>query len=106
MAARGSEAKERITNQILQAFPGSFKHEKEIRIPVNEGGEIVQIKVVLTAAKVNVEVGSDTALPGTSMPVAQKPKASLEKTGAKTLIEPTAEEKANVSQFLKSVGLA
>ena len=105
MAAKGSIAKEQITNQILQAFPGAFKHEKEIRIPVSENGEVVQIKVALTCAKVNVEVGSDTAMPGTITPVAQKSKVSLEKNEPKTLVEPTAEEKANVSQFLKMMGL-
>lgn len=105
MAARGAIAKEQITNQILKAFPGAFKYEKEIRIPVQENGEIIQIKCVLTAAKVNVEAGGDTAVPGTSTPVTQKPKASLEKTEPKTLVEPTAEEKANVSQFLKMLGM-
>lgn len=101
MAARGSIAKETITNQILAAFPGAFKYEKEIRIPIMENGEIIQIKCVLTAAKVNVEIGGDAALPGTSTPVTQKPNSALEKMNQKTLVEPTAEEKANVSQFLK-----
>lgn len=102
--ARGSLAKEQITNQILSNFSGAFKHEKEIRIPVMENGELIQIKCVLTAAKVNVEAGSDTAVPGTSTPVAQKPTATLEKNEPKTLVEPTAEEKANVSKFLNMLG--
>lgn len=102
--ARGSIAKEQITNQILSNFSGAFKHEKEIRIPVMENGELIQIKCVLTAAKVNVEAGSDTAVPGTSTPVAQKPTATLEKNEPKTLVEPTAEEKANVSKFLNMLG--
>lgn len=104
MAARGSIAKEQITNQILSNFNGAFKHEKEIRIPIMENGELIQIKCVLTAAKVNVEAGSDTAVPGTSTPVAQKPTATLEKNEPKTLVEPTAEEKANVSKFLNMLG--
>ena len=104
MAARGSIAKEQITNQILSNFNGAFKHEKEIRIPIMENGELIQIKCVLTAAKVNVEAGSDTAVPGTSTPVAQKPTATLEKNESKTLVEPTAEEKANVSKFLNMLG--
>lgn len=104
MAARGSFAKEQVANKVLQAFPGAFKHEKEIRIPVMENGELIQIKCVLTAAKVNVEAGSDTAVPGTITPVAQKPTATLEKNESKTLVEPTAEEKANVSKFLNMLG--
>ena len=105
MAARGSIAKEEITNQILTHFSGAFKHEKEIRIPIMENGELIQIKCVLTAAKINVDVGSDTALPGTITPVAQKPNSALEKTEPnKALVEPTAEEKANVSKFLNMLG--
>ena len=104
MAARGSFAKEQVANKVLQAFPGAFKHEKEIRIPVMENGELIQIKCVLTAAKVNVEAGSDTAVPGTVTPAAQKPTATLEKNEPKTLVEPTAEEKANVSKFLNMLG--
>ena len=104
MAARGSIAKEQITNQILSNFSGAFKHEKEIRIPIMENGELIQIKCVLTAAKVNVEAGSDSAVPGTITPVAQNPKPVLEKTNP-TLVEPTAEEKQNVSAFLRMMGM-
>ena len=105
MAARGAEAKEKITKKLLETFEGAFKYDKEIRIPILENGEIIQIKCVLTAAKVNVEMGGDTAMPGgTSTPVAQKPKSDLGKVEEKTLIEPTAEEKATVSQFLKTMG--
>lgn len=64
--ARGSASKETITSAILAAFPGSFLYNgnKEIRIPVIEDGEVVQIKVTLTAAKVNVGINTDTILPG------------------------------------------
>ena len=63
MAARGTESKEFITQKILETFEGSFKYDKEIRIPVLENGETVQIKVTLTAAKVNVENGGGVAVP-------------------------------------------
>lgn len=56
--ARGSIAKEEITKKILETFEGSFLNEKEIRIPIVENGETIQIKVALTAAKVNVECGN------------------------------------------------
>ena len=66
MAARGSEAKEFITKKLLETFDGSFLYNngKEIRIPVTENGENLQIKIALTCAKTNVEQGEDTALPG------------------------------------------
>jgi hypothetical protein len=57
--ARGQESKQIITKKILETFEGSFLYNqgmyKEIRIPIQENGEIIQIKCVLTAAKINVE---------------------------------------------------
>ena len=105
--ARGSIAKEKITNQILAAFPGSFKYDKEIRIPVDENGELVQIKVTLTAAKVNVEAGGDTVLPGTikvepsNTPVAPAPRVEP----VREVVQPTVEEKQTVSELLKILNL-
>ena len=52
--ARGSQSKETITKKILETFEGSFINDKEIRIPIEENGEVIEIKCVLTAAKVNV----------------------------------------------------
>lgn len=64
--AKGASSKQIITNKLLEVFPGSFLYNdgKEIRIPMNEEGEQIQIKVALTCAKVNVESGDDTILPG------------------------------------------
>lgn len=61
--ARGTESKEIITRKILETFENSFKYDKEIRIPIVENGELIQVKCVLTCAKVNVENGGDTAVP-------------------------------------------
>ena len=61
--ARGQIAKEQITKKILETFEGAFINDKEIRIPIEENGELVQIKCTLTCAKVNVEAGSATAVP-------------------------------------------
>lgn len=55
MAARGSKSKEDVMKKILEVFSGSFAYEKELRIPVIEDGELIQIKVTLTAAKTNVD---------------------------------------------------
>ena len=55
MAARGAWSKEQVWNKILETFPGSFVNEKEIRIPMIENGDRIEIKVTLTAAKTNVE---------------------------------------------------
>ena len=51
MAARGAEVKEKLTNVLTKLFPESFMDGKILRIPMKENGEIVEIKVTLTAAK-------------------------------------------------------
>ena len=103
MAIKGAEAKLEITNKILELFPGSFKYDKEIRIPVIENGETIQIKVTLTAAKTNVEVGGDMAIPGAT----QKEKLLVPGGGFDEVsnppVEPTAEEKENVAKLVASL---
>ena len=64
MAAKGAIAKEEVAQLILKTFPGAFKYEKELRIPMMENGEMLQIKVTLTAAKNMVNAGGDVAMPG------------------------------------------
>lgn len=104
MAARGSIAKQEIANKILAIFENSFFYndEKEIRVPVMENGEQVQIKVVLTCAKVNVECGGDVALPGDSV-VASTPVVSA---SGNLPTEPSAEEKKNVQDLLTKLGIS
>ena len=106
MAARGSVAKEEITNKILAEFPGSFKFDKEIRVPVMENGELVQIKITLTAAKVNVENGGDTATPGADLIKGMTQAVEGQVTDSTTMsIEPTPEEKENVRILLSKLNL-
>lgn len=118
--ARGAESKSQIMNKILDTFDGAFLYNdgKEIRIPLTENGEQVQIKVTLTCAKDNVVPGADNALPGTSSAaVASNVTNSsyhfgttmsatvTEQKEIKPTIEPTAEEKANVKSLLEALGL-
>ena len=50
--AKGAESKQTICNKLLEVFPGSFmQDDKILRIPCTEGGDTVEIKVTLTAAK-------------------------------------------------------
>lgn len=96
--ARGAASKEQVMAGILAAFPGSFKYDKEIRIPMNEDGEIIQIKCVLTAAKVNVESGDDVVTPGVE---------TVNKTVATNFTnEPTPEEKQAVADLVSKLGLS
>lgn len=102
--ARGAASKEQVMAGILAAFPGSFKYDKEIRIPMSEDGEIIQIKCVLTAAKVNVENGDDTAVPGAAT-VTKIATTSVNSTPANFMNEPTAEEKQAVADLVSKLGL-
>ena len=100
MAAKGAEAKLEITNKILELFPGSFKYDKEIRIPVIENGEEVQIKVSLTAAKVNVERD------GGVLDFTKKTETTAQTTSAAPQsFEPTEEEKNIVNDLISKLGL-
>ena len=95
MAVKGASAKAEITQKILEQFQGSFVYDKEIRIPIVENGDIVQIKVTLTAAKVNVENGSDTSLPT---------QTKAESTG-NTMPTLTEQEKKDVRDLMISLNL-
>ena len=109
MAAKGSVLKEQIIQKILETFPGAFKYDKEVRIPGDEGGEELQIKVTFTCAKVNVEPGEDTAMPGVSKVSKEKTNSTSESTpiaGSTMKLEaPTEEEKKNVANLLNMLGL-
>ena len=100
MAIKGAEAKLEITNKILELFPGSFKYDKEIRIPVIENGEEVQIKISLTAAKVNVERD------GGVLDFTKKTETTAQTTPASPQsLEPTEEEKNIVNDLISKLGL-
>ena len=105
MAARGTESKDKIIAQILETFPGAFKYDKEIRIPMIENGEQIQIKVTLTAAKTNVDVGGDVAMPGEQSGVFAATPAPVQLKRDAATMYPTEEEKANVKTFLDKLGL-
>jgi len=92
--ARGSEAKKDITSKILETFEGSFLYngDKEIRIPFNENGEYLEIKVALTCAKESVGCGNGTiATPQTQTPAELTP--------------PTTEEIETITNLLTSLNL-
>ena len=105
MAAKGTEAKKIIMNKILESFPNSFLYNdgKEIRINIQENGEVVQIKVALTCAKVAVEGGDDTILPGEKATATTDVKPAG--TNEKIPQEPTAEEKERLTTLLNKLGL-
>lgn len=98
MAARGTEVKNAIFNKLKEVFPESFWEDegKILRVPMDENGNRVEIKVTLTAAKSNL---GDA-----------EPASAFEMTSSNVISQPaptevTEEEKANVEKLLKSLQL-
>ena len=92
--AKGSVAKADITKKILETFEGSFLYngDKEIRIPFNENGEYLEIKVALTCAKEAVGGGNVAS----ETPQVQE---------SATLTPPTQEELDNVANLIAQLNL-
>ena len=98
MAAKGSQAKAEVLAKLQEVFPNGFTYEKVFVVPCVEDNQRIDIKIALTAAKNPIEQGGDVAIPGAQAPTVS---ASINE---KTPIEPTAEEKKNISDFLSSMG--
>lgn len=103
MAAKGTEAKNTIFNKLIDVFPGAFWEEtnKILRIPVDENGVRVEIKVTLTAAKTNIGTGEAAS-------AFTADKSDIDNDchvlpNEKTVIEPTEEEKNNVESLLAAL---
>lgn len=104
MAAKGSILKKEVSEKILKAFPGSFLYNdgKEIRINTVEDGNIVQIKVALTCAKVPVEGGF---VPPEAAKKAETIDFSAPATKVEVPAEPSEDEKARLAALLDKLGL-
>lgn len=102
MALKGSASKEIAIKKILETFPNSFQYEKEIRIPMEENGELIQLKCVLTCAKINVEQNGDTAIPGQ---VSNEINFGAQIPREEVNVEATQEEKDNVARLAAMLNL-
>ena len=90
--AKGSASKEIIFAKMQEMFAGSFMADsKTLRIPMEEDGQVVEIKVTLTAAK---DVLGQAPAP-VKMEVIQ---------GGGNVVAPTAEEKARVESMIRALG--
>ena len=106
MALKGAQAKEEITKKILEVFPSAFHYDKEIRVNMMEDGQLTQIKLTLTAAKVMVSAGGDATVPGDTVEeVAAAPVQATLDAPKVANIETSAAEKENLSKLLRSLGL-
>ena len=95
MAAKGNEAKSKITKKILETFGNSAfiaNGGKEIRINEEENGELIQIKLTLTASKTPIsQNGEDISSQGINF------------ESKSVDIEMTSEEKENIADFIKRI---
>lgn len=111
MAARGTEAKEQITQKIIECFgqDQAFIYDKKIYINTKENGERIQVALTLTCPKNLVGIEA------TGSPV---PKSAFsggldfESMGAAGAVpepfkpaEITPDEKATVQELMKRLGL-
>ena len=107
--AKGQQAKSEVMQAILGHFGDkAFVYEKDIRVNWVEDGQPVQIKISLTASKVAVEKDGDVALPSApAIPKAEMLDFSDDAVPAPAPapVEPSAQEKQNIADLLKSLGL-
>lgn len=105
--AKGALSKQEIGEKILKTFEGAFYYNsgKEIRIPWNEGGTDVQIKISMVCAKDNVNPTGEVLEMKESAPVNQEMGSFMNFPEPHKKVEPTEEEKQNVEDLLKALGL-
>ncbi len=103
--AKGAVAKQEIGAKILECFEGAFYYNngKELRIPWNENGVEVQIKIAMTCAKDNVSADGEEISRPAAVASETAPSSSFPAPHKKA--EVTEEEKQNVEDLLKALGL-
>ena len=102
MAAKGTESKNIIFAKLQEVFPESFWEDqgKILRVPLDENGARVEIKVTLTAAKNNLNGDAvESAFEAAPSSIV------AENVSKNSVLEPTEEEKENVAKLIASLGL-
>ena len=107
MAIKGTESKNYIFSKLQNVFPGSFWEDegKILRIPLEENGARIEVKVTLTAAKTNLG-GED--IPSAFQSFSEKKiieNSTPDTQPSSVSLEPTEEEKENVSKLIAVLGL-
>lgn len=112
--ARGQEAKAKVLEKILQTFEGSFMHDKELRIPMDEDGYAIQVKITATAAKDILTPDGEIIDKNPILTPLGRPKDLVAKKQEPEMmdfaqmdqpkvIEPNEEEKENVRKLLEAL---
>lgn len=92
--AKGAESKQKVIDKICEIYPDAFIYGKELRIPFEEDGARVEIKVALTCAKTNV--GGDDASEASEVE---------SNDTVNTPAAPSEEEKQNIADLMSKLGL-
>ena len=102
--ARGAQAKTEILAKLMATFEGSFmQDDKILRIPWKEGGDIVEIKVTLTAAKDVIGAGAaSTSAKAEEFNWEEPAQSKIEAEVEKPLSE---DEKERVKRMMAALGL-
>ena len=104
--AKGTESKQLIFKKLQEIYPNSFFEDegKILRIPMTENGDVVEIKVSLTAAKTNL---GETGAPASAFapPGAEEVSGYMTPPVSSETLEVSQEEKENVANLLASLGL-
>ena len=97
MAARGTVAKQEVTEKLREVFGDNFigEHEKKIYVWANDGGDRVQIAITLTCPKVQIETGEVSADSDSAFPT----------TASAQSIEFTDQEKKNLEDLMARLNL-
>ena len=93
--AKGAVAKQEVIAKIKEVFPEAFEYGKELRVPMEEDGQRVEIKIALTCAKTNV--GGD----GASVESQVESNVTVNVPAA----APSEEEKQNIANLMDRLGL-
>ena len=97
MAARGTVAKQEVTEKLKEAFGDNFigEYEKKIYVWANDGGDRVQIAITLTCPKIQIETGEVFADSDSAFPTAASAQS----------IEFTDQEKKNLEDLMARLNL-
>lgn len=104
--AKGMVTKAKVLKEIMNLYGDAAflsPDGKELRIEAVEDGEAVQIKVVLTCAKVNIERGGEVA--SAPVPAKVSTTAAVPSSPATNLTGPTEEEKQMIANLLEKMGI-
>lgn len=104
--AKGAIAKENVTKKIAAAFGADFvgEFDKKLYVWAEENGERVQIAIAMTCPKNPVGNIDFSAEPGNSLNF-EDMSAGLIAGGNTTTTEISDEEKNNIAELMKRLGL-